>query len=78
MGIVDDRTSEYLEEIRRAMEASREEAGLPPSTTAAPSLEEIAAAVRESGLVGALNNIAATTISTTVSLLIFIFLGTVW
>jgi hypothetical protein len=68
MGIVDDRTSEYLEEIRRAMEASREEAGLPPSTTAAPSLEEIAAAVRESGLVGALNNIAATTISTTVSL----------
>jgi hypothetical protein len=68
MGIVDDRTSEYLEEIRRAMEASREEAGLPPSTPAAPSLEEIAAAVRESGLVGALNNIAATTISTSVSL----------
>jgi hypothetical protein len=28
--------------------------------------------------VGALNNIAATTISTTVSLWIFIFLGTVW
>jgi hypothetical protein len=73
MGIVDDRTSEYLEEIRRAMEASREEAGLPPSTTAAPSLEEIAAAVRESGLVGALNNIAATTISTSVSLYHFLF-----
>jgi hypothetical protein len=68
MGIVDDRTAEYLAEIRRAIEASREEAGLPTSTTAAPSLEEIAAAVRESGLVGALNNIAATTISTTVSL----------
>ena len=68
MGIVDDQTAEYLAEIRRAMEASREEAGLPTSTTAAPSLEEIAAAVRESGLVGALNNIAATTISTTVSL----------
>ena len=73
MGIVDDRTSEYLEEIRRAMEASREEAGLSPSTTAAPSLEEIAAAVRESGLVGALNNIAATTISTSVSLYHFHF-----
>jgi hypothetical protein len=68
MGIVDDRTSEYLAEIRCAMEASREEAGLPTSTTAAPSLEEIAAAVRESGLVGALNNIAATTISSSVSL----------
>jgi len=68
MGIVDDRTAEYLAEIRRAMEASREEAGLPPSTTAAPSLEEIAAAVRDSGLVGALNNIAATTISSSVSL----------
>ena len=68
MGIVDDRTAEYLEEIRRAMAASREEAGLPVSTTVAPSLEEIAAAVRESGLVGALNNIAATTISNTVSL----------
>jgi hypothetical protein len=68
MGIVDDQTAEYLAEIRRAMAASREEAGLPSSTTAAPSLEEIAAAVRESGLVGALNNIAATTISTSVSL----------
>ncbi len=73
MGIVDDRTAEYLEEIRRAMAASREEAGLPPSTTAAPSLEEIGAAVRESGLVGALNNIAATTISTSVSLYNFLF-----
>jgi hypothetical protein len=77
MEIVDDRTAEYLEEIRRAMAALREEAGLPSSTTAAPSLEEIAAAVRESGLVGALNNIAATTISTSVSLYhFFIFLVT--
>jgi hypothetical protein len=73
MGIVDDRTSEYLAEIQRAMGASREEAGLPVSTTAAPSLEEIAAAVRESGLVGALNNIAATTISTSVSWCLFLF-----
>jgi hypothetical protein len=73
MGIVDDQTAEYLAEIRRAMAASREEAGLPVSTTAAPSLEEIAAAVRESGLVGALNNIAATTISTSVSLWFLIF-----
>jgi len=75
MGIVDDQTAEYLAEIRRAMAASREEAGLPSSTTAAPSLEEIAAAVRESGLVGALNNIAATTISTSVSLYHFYFSG---
>jgi hypothetical protein len=75
MGIVDDQTAEYLAEIRRAMAASREEAGLPTSTTAAPSLEEIAAAVRESGLVGALNNIAATTISTSVSLYHFYFSG---
>jgi hypothetical protein len=75
MGIVDDQTAEYLAEIRRAMAASREEAGLPSSTTAAPSLEEIAAAVRESGLVGALNNIAATTISTSVSLYRFYFPG---
>jgi hypothetical protein len=72
MGIVDDRTAEYLAEIQRAMAASREEAGLPVSTTAAPSLEEIAAAVRESGLVGALNNIAATTISSSVSLYHFL------
>jgi hypothetical protein len=54
------------------MAASREEAGLPVSTTVAPSLEEIAAAVRESGLVGALNSIAATTISTSVSLYHFL------
>ncbi len=73
MGIVDDRTSEYLAEIQRVMAASREEAGLPVSTTAAPSLAEIAAAVRESGLVGALNNIAATTISTSVSLFFLFF-----
>jgi len=73
MGIVDDRTAEYLAEIRCAIEASREEAGLPTSTTVAPSREESAAAVCESGLVGALNNIAATTISTSVSLYLFYF-----
>jgi hypothetical protein len=73
MGIVDDRTAEFLAEIHRAMEESRQEAGLPPTSTAAPSLEDLAAAVRESGLVGALNNVAATTISNTVSLCFFIF-----
>ncbi len=71
MGIVDDRTAEFLAEIHRAMEESRQEAGLPPTSTAAPSLEDLAAAVRESGLVGALNNVAATTISNTVSLCLF-------
>jgi hypothetical protein len=73
MVVVDDRTAEFLAEVRRALEESRVEAGLPPTTTAAPSLEELAAAVRESGLVGALNHLAATTISNTVSLC-FLFL----
>ena len=60
--IVDDRSSAFLEEVRKAIEASRQEAGL-PSPTVAPSLADVAAAVRESGLAGALNNIAARTIS---------------
>ena len=60
--IVDDRSAAFLEEVRKAMEASRQEAGL-PSPTVAPSLADVAAAVRESGLAGALNNIAARTIS---------------
>jgi hypothetical protein len=73
MVIVDDRTAEFLAEVRRALEESRVEAGLPPTTTAAPSLEELAAAVRESGLVGALNHVVATTISSTVSLCFLFF-----
>jgi hypothetical protein len=73
MVIVDDRTAEFLAEVRRALEESRVEAGLPPTTTAAPSLEELAAAVRESGLVGALNHVVATTISSTVSLCFLYF-----
>jgi hypothetical protein len=73
MVIVDDRTAEFLAEVRRALEESRVEAGLPPTTTAAPSLEELAAAVRESGLVGALNHVVATTISSTVSLFFLYF-----
>jgi hypothetical protein len=60
--VVDDRSSAFLEEVRKAIEASRQEAGL-PSPTVAPSLADVAAAVRESGLAGALNNIAARTIS---------------
>jgi hypothetical protein len=60
--IVDDRSSAFLEEVRKAMEASRQEAGV-PAPTVAPSLADVAAAVRESGLAGALNNIAARTIS---------------
>ncbi len=56
--IVDDRSSAFLEEVRKAMEASRKEAGV-PAPTVAPSLADVAAAVRESGLAGALNNIAA-------------------
>jgi hypothetical protein len=73
MVIVDDRTAEFLAEVRRALEESRVEAGLPPTTTAAPSLEELAAAVRDSGLVGALNHVVATTISSTVSLRFLFF-----
>jgi hypothetical protein len=60
--VVDDRSSAFLEEVRKAIEASRQEAGL-PSPTVAPSLADVATAVRESGLAGALNNIAAHTIS---------------
>ena len=80
--IVDDRSSAFLEEVRKAMEASRQEAGI-PTPTVAPSLADIAVAVRESGLAGALNNMAARTISHGVrffySLLIFRlnFIGTV-
>jgi hypothetical protein len=60
--IVDDRAAAFLEEVRRAMEASRQEAGV-PAPTVAPSLADVAAAVRESGLAGALNNLSARTIS---------------
>jgi hypothetical protein len=60
--VVDDRAAAFLEEVRRAMEVSRQEAGV-PAPTVSPSLADIAAAVRESGLAGALNNIAARTIS---------------
>ena len=60
--IVDDRSSAFLEEVRKALEASRQEAGV-PSLTVAPLLADIAVAVRESGLAGALNNMAARTIS---------------
>ncbi len=49
--IVDDRSSAFLEEVRKAMEASRQEAGM-PAPTVAPSLADIAVAVRESGLAG--------------------------
>ena len=60
--VVDDRAAAFLEEVRRAMEVSRQEAGV-PAPTVSPSLADVAAAVRESGLAGALNNIAARTIS---------------
>ncbi len=52
----------FLEEVRKAMEVSRQEAGV-PAPTVSPSLADVAAAVQESGLAGALNNIAARTIS---------------
>ena len=68
--IVDDRSSVFLEEVRKAMEASRQEAGV-PSPTVAPSLADIAVAVRESGLAGALNNMAARTISHGVRFFLF-------
>jgi hypothetical protein len=69
--IVDDRASAFLEEVRKAMEVSRQEAGV-PEPTVAPSLADIAVAVRESGLAGALNNMAARTISHGVRIL-FLF-----
>jgi hypothetical protein len=79
--VVDDRAAAFLEEVRRAMEVSRQEAGV-PAPTVAPSLADVAAAVRESGLAGALNNIAARTISHGVRFFMFTnlslnFIGTV-
>jgi hypothetical protein len=68
--VVDDRAAAFLEEVRRAMEVSRQEAGV-PAPTVAPSLADVAAAVRESGLAGAFNNIAARTISHGVRFFIF-------
>ena len=71
MVIVDDRAKAFLEEVQRALAASRAEAGLPP-VNAAPDLGNIAAAVREAGLRAFLNNITAATISSSVSCLKFL------
>jgi hypothetical protein len=64
MGVVDDRTSEFLEEVWRAMEARRAESGLPPASV---NLADVIATAREAGLDAALNKMTAATLSSSVS-----------
>ena len=66
MVIIDDKTREFLEGVRRALEASRSEAGLPPAPSS-PDFADLAAAVRDSGLGAVVNDLTAATISSTVS-----------
>ena len=58
MVVIDDKTKEFLEGVRRALEASRSEAGLPPAPSS-PDLADLVAAV--------VNDLTAATISSTVS-----------
>jgi hypothetical protein len=76
MGIVDDRATAFLEEVRRAVEESREEAGL--EQDGAETAEVLAgvmevveggvAAVRDSGLANTLNEMTAHTVVRTVNI----------
>jgi len=76
MGIIDDRAGAFLEEVRRAVEESREEAGLgpDPEETAAvlagvlEAVEGGVAAVRESGLSNTLHEMTARTVVRTVNI----------
>jgi len=76
MGIVDDRATAFLEEVRRAVEESREEAGL--GQDGAETAEVLAgvmevveggvAVVRESGLANTLHEMTARTVVRTVNI----------
>ncbi len=65
--VLDDRASQFLDEVRRAMAASN---GSPSEATSIP-LEEVAAAVEASGFSSALNDMAAATLSSSVSVFVF-------
>jgi hypothetical protein len=66
MGVVDDRTSEFLEEVWRAMEARRAESGLPPASDSV-NLADVIATAREAGIAAALNKMTAAALSSSVS-----------
>jgi len=78
MGIVDDRATAFLEEVRRAVEESREETGL--EQNGAETAEVLAgvmevveggvAAVRDSGLANTLNEMTARTVVRTVNIIV--------
>lgn len=75
MGIVDDRAAAFLEEVRRALVASQEEAGAVADEAGATAaiadlvavVEGGAAAVRQSGLAGTLHEMTARTVVNTVT-----------
>ncbi len=64
--VLDDRTADFLLQVRQAMVAS----GSPAASTPLP-LEEVAAAVEASGFSAALNDMAAATLSSSVSVFVF-------
>ena len=68
--VLDDKASLFLEQVRRAMEASNGS----PSEAASIPLEEVAAAVEASGFSSALNEMAAATLSSSVSIFYSSFL----
>jgi len=76
MGIVDDRATAFLEEVRRAVEESREEAGLEHNSAEAAEVlagvmevvEGGVAAVRGSGLANTLHEMTARTVVRTVNI----------
>ena len=65
--VLDDKASLFLEQVRRAMAASN---GSPLEAASIP-LEEVAAAVEASGFSSVLNEVAAATLSNSVSILVF-------
>ena len=64
--VLDDKASLFLEQVRRAMAASNGS----PSEAASIPLEEVAAAVEASGFSSVLNEVAAATLSNSVSILV--------
>ena len=65
--VLDDKASAFLLQVRQAMAASN---GSPVEAATIP-LEEVAAAVEASGFSSALNEMAAATLSSSVSILVF-------
>jgi len=68
--VLDDKASLFLEQVRRAMAASNGS----PSEAASIPLEEVAAAVEASGFSSVLNEVAAATLSNSVSIFFISFL----